>query len=373
MAKIKAYKVLALMIGLSTFGTACATGPGGQTSGTDVVPNPHYKIGNPYEIARDGWYYPAVDKDYSEVGIASWYGDKFHGRLTANGEVFDKNVLTAAHRTLPMPSIAEVQNLDNGRIIQVRVNDRGPFAKGRIIDLSEAAAQKLGFTDQGVARVHVRFVGEADLSKALLRTNDKNGARILESELRHGGTRRISSNEVANGPNNLLITDTGSAQNGAASTFDQSQNVASGLPPRPSAISQSYTTPADPSGAIGRNELAQEPRWSDRALSDQNGQYNEAGDVPVQQSSFNDDPLYGASDRHEIQIGAFRDAARAQNFGDTVSSLGPVFLLTVTNDNGEQITKVMMGPYNSRGDAQTALGEVRRAGHSDAWIIKTSY
>ena len=94
-----------------------------------------YKVGKPYQIFGK-WYYPAEELDYSETGIASWYGPKFHGKLTANGELFDQNLITAAHRTLPMPSAVRITNLENGRALNIRVNDRGPFARGRIIDVS---------------------------------------------------------------------------------------------------------------------------------------------------------------------------------------------------------------------------------------------
>src|SRR5262245_12419431 len=99
-----------------------------------------YKVGKPYQIAGS-WYYPAVDYDYTETGIASWYGPDFHGKDTANGEAYDMNALTAAHRTLPMPSMVRVTNLENGRQIVLRVNDRGPFARSRIIDVSRRASQ----------------------------------------------------------------------------------------------------------------------------------------------------------------------------------------------------------------------------------------
>ena len=118
---------------------------------------PGYKVGKPYQI--DGvWYYPAVDYNYAETGIASWYGPDFHGLATANGETYDMNALTAAHRTLPMPSMVRVTNLDNGRQIALRVNDRGPFANNRIIDVSRRAAQLLGFEQQGTARVRVEIM-----------------------------------------------------------------------------------------------------------------------------------------------------------------------------------------------------------------------
>lgn len=115
---------------------------------------PHYKVGNPYQI--DGiWYYPRENPDYDETGIASWYGVDFHGKLTANGEIYDMDALTAAHKTLPMPSTVRVTNLDNGRSLVLRVNDRGPFVHGRIIDVSRHASKLLGFHTQGTAKVRV--------------------------------------------------------------------------------------------------------------------------------------------------------------------------------------------------------------------------
>ena len=116
-----------------------------------------YKVGKPYQI-KGTWYYPKEDFEYEETGIASWYGSKFHGRKTANGERFDMNNLSAAHRTLPMPTIVRVVNMDNGRTLNLRVNDRGPFARGRILDVSRRAAQLLGFEKQGTARVRVNIL-----------------------------------------------------------------------------------------------------------------------------------------------------------------------------------------------------------------------
>jgi rare lipoprotein A len=119
-----------------------------------------YKIGRPYQIAGR-WYYPDFDPDYDRVGLASWYGAAFHGRATANGERFDRDALTAAHPTLPLPSIVRVTNLANHRQVELRVNDRGPFVGDRLIDLSQAAARELGFEREGLTRVRVEFVGLA--------------------------------------------------------------------------------------------------------------------------------------------------------------------------------------------------------------------
>ena len=119
-----------------------------------------YKVGNPYYVYGVR-YVPVEDPIYDKVGIASWYGSKFHGRRTANGEVFDMNLLTAAHTTLPMPSMVKVTNLQNGRSVVVRVNDRGPFVGDRIVDMSRQAARELGFEQQGTAKVRVQYHGPA--------------------------------------------------------------------------------------------------------------------------------------------------------------------------------------------------------------------
>jgi rare lipoprotein A len=121
-----------------------------------------YRVGKPYTVGGRV-YVPEEDTGYREEGMASWYGDDFHGRLTANGEVFDMGSLTAAHPTLPMPCYARVTNLRNGKSLIVRVNDRGPYHGNRLIDVSNKAAELLDFKGNGVARVRVEYVGRAPL------------------------------------------------------------------------------------------------------------------------------------------------------------------------------------------------------------------
>ncbi|MDE0539396.1 MAG: septal ring lytic transglycosylase RlpA family protein [Rhodospirillales bacterium] len=139
-----------------------------------------YKVGNPYQI-KGVWYYPKESFDHVETGIASWYGRKFHLKKTANGEVFDMNELTAAHRTLQMPSFVQVTNLENGRSLKLRVNDRGPFAHGRIIDVSRRAAQLLGFERKGTARVRVRVLGAE--SRAIAQRLTGSGTQVARANL----------------------------------------------------------------------------------------------------------------------------------------------------------------------------------------------
>ena len=130
---------------------------GKKVSGSQVRSVGTYKVGSPYKIGGRR-YYPAIDYNYDKKGIASWYGPNFHGKKTANGEIYDQNELTAAHKTLPLPSIVRVTNLSNGRSLVVRVNDRGPYAHGRIIDMSKRSAELLGFRSKGLAKVRVQVL-----------------------------------------------------------------------------------------------------------------------------------------------------------------------------------------------------------------------
>ena len=149
------------VVALGVLAAGCASAD--REQGVTVPPNAGvYKVGNPYQIG-DTWYYPREQPDYDETGVASWYGPTFYGHPTADGEIYDAQALTAAHRTLPLPVNVRVTNLENGKSLIVRVNDRGPFAKGRIIDVSERAAKLLGFYDSGTAKVRVTYVARADL------------------------------------------------------------------------------------------------------------------------------------------------------------------------------------------------------------------
>ncbi len=145
------------------------------------------KLGDPY-LANGRWYTPVNDPAYDKVGQASWYGDFFHGRRTANGEVYDMNALTAAHPTFAMPTFARVTNLSNNRSVVVRINDRGPYASDRIIDLSRRAAELLGFHRHGRATVRVQYYGTApmngddSLERAVL-AKQPWAARITENQV----------------------------------------------------------------------------------------------------------------------------------------------------------------------------------------------
>lgn len=167
--------VLFLTLGLA----ACGGGHHYVASGAGA-----YKVGKPYKV-NGVWYRPTADPYYDRVGIASWYGRDFHGKRTANGEKYNMNSMTAAHTTLPLPSYVLVTNLQNGRKAVLRVNDRGPFAKGRIIDVSRRAAQVLGFEKSGIARVRVQAypLREPPHSKPQLMARSDTDTRWVQNEV----------------------------------------------------------------------------------------------------------------------------------------------------------------------------------------------
>ncbi|MBQ2887177.1 MAG: septal ring lytic transglycosylase RlpA family protein [Alphaproteobacteria bacterium] len=152
----------------------------------------YYKVGNTYTVLGQT-YTPKEDYSYSEIGIASWYGDDFHDKRTANGETYNMRAITAAHRTLPLPSIVKVTNLENGKSIIARVNDRGPYVKNRIIDVSQKGAELLGYKNKGTAKVKVEIL--ADESKAL-----------KEAMLSKNNTSKTYANAL---PTNKIATTTG--------------------------------------------------------------------------------------------------------------------------------------------------------------------
>ena len=176
-----------------------------------------YKIGKPYQI-EGRTFYPEESFDYKERGVASWYGPNFHKKKTANGELFDMNLLTAAHKTLQLPSLVKVTNIENNRSLILRVNDRGPFVKNRIIDVSKKAASILGFQKNGTANVIVEYYGRAKIydkegkiikqKKRVNKEKDKrsfyiriglfseiNNVKKIESQLKNFGNIEINKNQ----------------------------------------------------------------------------------------------------------------------------------------------------------------------------------
>lgn len=183
-------------------------------------------VGKPYRV-RGKWYTPKDEPGYDRAGLASWYGPNFHGRLTANGEIYDQYHLSAAHPTFPLPSYARVTNKKNGNSVIVRVNDRGPFAHGRIIDLSNRAAELLDMKHEGVAAVRVEYVGRAPV--------DGDDTPYLMASYQPGGSDAPAGGVVASG---VML-----AMNGAAPSQSSGGAVPSGLVP-PAAVGATGTVQA---------------------------------------------------------------------------------------------------------------------------------
>jgi rare lipoprotein A len=302
---MRAVRDLAAIVALAAFVAACA-------NKTPPAPPPVaiYKVGNPYQI--DGtWYYPKEQPDYDETGVASWYGKSFDGAYTANGETYDVDALSAAHRTLPMPVNVRVTNLENGRSTILRINDRGPFAKGRIIDVSPRAAKLLGFYDVGTARVRVTYVSQAML-----------GNGQLPSE---------TPTEIASA---VPAAPAGKVEVGALSDI-------SGVPVA-ATPSNATPSPAKPA-ALTPDELA---------ATQPTGQVNTVA-VPTVTHLY-------------VQVGAFSifaDARRIQ------ARLGPGLKISTIVRNRQKLYRVRLGPFDQVADADTALAQMTRLGSNDAKII----
>jgi len=290
-----------------------------------------YKVGQPYEV--DGvWYYPEVNYTYRETGIASWYGPNFHGNLTANGEVFDQYSLTAAHRTLPMPSMVRVTNLENGRSIVVRVNDRGPFKNGRIIDLSTRAAQLLGFHRTGTAKVMVQILEpESRQLAAVAQTREMAGQAPDAAPLVAVQTATLDGGWINGGTVNGSVVN-GSVVNGSMVSAGQS----AGLAPTLAATGEIQTDARPP---------LVEPEPDGRVVRQ-----------PVRPTS-----IY-------VQAGAFVRRDNAVRLGARLSVFGPTSI-TESLKGQQRFYRVRLGPVASVEDADRLLATLLENGHRDARVV----
>ena len=295
-------------------------GPAGPRTGG------YYKVGKPYQI-KGVWYYPAEDYSYSETGIASWYGPGFHAKTTANGETYDQMDLTAAHRTLPMPSLVRVTNLDNGRSIVVRVNDRGPFANNRIIDMSQRGAQLLGYDRAGTAKVRVQILADE--------------SRALAEAARRGETPPVLTAQV----------DGGSVPPVQAAAARPPVQVSEVPPPAPSASRPSGITVAE----LPPSVTARVP-----GKTEDDGRFMPA---PVVSSV----PVKGRN-RIYVQAGAFSVAENAQKLSGRLGVIGNASVSQATV-NGRQFYRVRVGPLDDVDRADAVLNQVIQSGLTDAKIV----
>jgi rare lipoprotein A len=315
-APLSALVVLALVL------AACSGTRRSSSTGTavgDTRSQGLYKVGKPYQI-EGTWYYPAEDWNYNETGIASWYGEAFHGKDTANGETFDLNAITAAHRTLPLPTIVEVTNLDNGRTLQVRVNDRGPYARGRIIDLSRRSAQLLGFEGPGTAKVRVRIlVPESIQAASLARHNgvDDKAVAALDAPPVAAPLPKVAAQPLAPPP-----------------------GVRAAAPPLPPSLPAPSAEPAPQLAAVA-------------PLPPPVEKVTVAAVKPTQ--------IF-------IQAGAFSRPDNANRVKSRIDQLGPV-KVTGVRAQGVDMYRVRLGPIPTVEEADRLLAQVVGSGLAEARIV----
>jgi rare lipoprotein A len=339
----------------------------------EQVSNGTYKVGKPYKVGDD-WYYPSEDFSKTETGIASWYGPTFHGKRTANGEIYDQHELTAAHRTLQMPSLVRVTNLENGRSIVVRINDRGPFKRGRVIDVSKRAAELLGFINQGTARVRLEVLEKESRKIAAAARGGMDTSRITLADL-----NRLPDSPVTASAAPVMqdiprlqqaSLDTGSLAAGAPGPRFV---TASGDPMLPESLrtptitveeinrTAGAATTYTPSDATRRNiahATAPQPEFSGHV--DDKGRF--MPDAVVQTEPVVPTGLF-------IQAGSFSVRENADRMSRDMAGIAPAHIETVTV-NGRQFFRVKLGPFADLTEADAALARMASAGNSGGRVVR---
>ncbi len=310
----KPYQIIVSLIVLTLL-SACGSSPAPQG----------VKIGKPYTVAGEK-YVPAYNPTYDEIGTASWYGPGFHGGHTANGERYDQNDLTAAHRTLPLPSIVRVTNLDNGKSAIIRINDRGPFAHSRIIDLSRAAADKLGVIRTGTAKVRVQFLDQETREYVMKMPNGAQSLAALDAyQAAHGGNNKpqdypVATNQAA--PVNTIQT--------------------SALSPL---VSEAVAAPEE------------EPEQDIFAVADHQSPPPAPVAKPVK-ASVSNVGFY-------VQAGTFKLKENASRLMASISNVGVSKIVETSN----KLYRVVVGPYGTRQDADEIINKLEGYGVSGAKVV----
>lgn len=284
----------------------------------------HFKVGKPYNI-NGQWYYPKEQYDFTETGIASWYGPGFQGKKTASGEIFDTNELTAAHRTLQMPSLVRVTNLDNGRSVIVRVNDRGPFKRGRVIDVSQRAAELLEFKNAGTAKVRLEVLKEESMQLAAIAKSGQT-TKGMEVALNQGGGRFP------------ILQSPASMQTAAL-------------------------------GKVTRETLEMPVS---REIAGQSQEYKSVIPGHTRNGAFYPDPVVTempvTRTNIYVQAGSFSHQDNAYRLSEKLSAIASAAVYPTTI-NGRQFYRVRIGPLARVDEADAVLSRVVNAGHTEALIV----
>jgi len=326
-----------------------------------------YKVGNPYRIG-DRWYYPKEDYNYSETGVASWYGEDFNGKLTANGERYNMNTLTAAHRTLPLPSIVKVTNLQNGRSVILRVNDRGPYVKDRIIDLSKRGAQLLGYMGQGTTKVKVEIMAKESkaLKEAMLNGKVSSQDKVIPEQapapsLYESSEERIKISEATEKAEEAEIY---------ASVGDTKISAGKYTPTGKTAEPAVYGSAASANGEVRNGSLGV---VGNEKIShkENNGIYgkvvanpNKADTRAVKSNNYE-----YISGYYYIQVGAFTNYSLAHKQMVRLKEYGSSHIV-LAEVNGVKYYRVSLGPYSRKEEATVAQAKLKYYGFKDTKIEK---
>lgn len=329
--------------------------PGGATEVSDYP----VKIGQPYKIGSQT-YTPVDVASYDEVGYASWYGREHEGRPTANGETFRADWITAAHKTLPLPTYAEVTSLDTGKTILVRINDRGPFSNGKLIDLSEGAARQLGIMGKGVSGVRVRKVNPVEQERAVLRSGGQAAERIETPD----SLLRVLRNKLAELPRpsaDEMAAPAPARSEPAPRTSDgrfiiegrDGPRAAAPSRPAPPSAAKPSRPASRPSAASSDLPPGYEPSVPARAVP-------ETAPVPPRAPREKAVATSGGGD-YVVQVAAFSSRSRADQLARRIGA-------KVTRGGG--VYRVRYGPYASESAARDGIAKARRNGFAGAQILR---
>ncbi len=328
---------------------------------------PGMKIGNPYVVEGKS-YYPSYDANYDKTGEASWYGPGFHGKYTASGEVYDQHDYTAAHPTLPMPSLVRVTNLATGKSLIVRINDRGPFAANRIIDLSKDSARALGI--RGVARVRVQFLEkETQEYVAMVKQNDNRIISMADYNERADLIKKSAPLMAADISPQIAIPSAGVTEKNVSPPpqpkagiireamandtveGDNDDNTVSPLTPIEVNANDGEVTSAKPSQPISMSTPVEEPAREAEPAA-------EIEPAPV-----------AAMGAYAIQLGSFASEANAHKLAAKLAGIAQASIREV-EVHGRLWWQVRINGFNDRAEAAETLRQVHGAGVPDARIIR---
>lgn len=323
---------------LASLAACGSSGSKGGSGGASVTQRGTYKVGKPYKI--DGTTYtPREEFNYTETGVASWYGPGFHTKATANGERYDQSDRTAAHRTLQMPAIVRVTNVENGMSTVVRINDRGPFARNRIIDLSRTAAQELDIIRAGTARVRIEQLPQESMA-------------VKDVALGGGGPDE----------QHQALAALASGQRGAPAAAPAAP------PPPPVAVAAVQPEPTLPPPPPPQQMTPAQAGWGG-APPPRSAPVNVAATPPVAATPVAAASAPGAhASGFYIQVGAFSTPENAERQRSAIRSYGTTEV-THGAASGREVYRVRLGPYTTSDAAGIVADRLKRSGYGDARVI----